>query len=76
MNGVISVEYCVISAVDKSKAVLAFTCPLLYQHKMLKMHSGMKNINTYYDKEQVMNSVLESDGSVVLFRPVDASTYT
>ena len=50
LNGVISVEYCVISAVDKSNADIAFTCPLLYQHKMLKMHLGVKNINTYYDK--------------------------
>ena len=40
-------KYCVISAVDKSKAHLAFTCPLLCQHKMLKMHIGGKNINTY-----------------------------
>ena len=54
-------KYYVISAMDKSKADLAFTCPLLYQHKMLKMHIGGKNINTYYEKEKVKHSFLEME---------------
>ena len=44
---------------DKSNADLAFMCTLLYQHKMLKMHIGRKNINTHYDNEKVTNALLE-----------------
>ena len=44
---------------DKSKADLAFTCPMLYQHKTLKLHIEGKNIDTNYNKEKVMNSFIE-----------------
>ena len=52
-------KYCVISAVYKSKADLAFTCSILYEHNMLKLRINGKNIDTNCDKEKVMHAFLE-----------------
>ena len=50
-------KFCVITAVNKSKADLAFSCPLLHQCRMLKMHIDGKDVDTAYDDDdKVVNS--------------------
>ena len=52
-------KYCVNSVVDKSKADLAFSCPLLHQYRMLQMHIDGNDIYMAYDMDNVIKSFAE-----------------
>ena len=49
-------KHCVISAVDKSKADIAFSCPRFHKWRMLKMHIDGNTVNIAYDGDKVIIS--------------------
>ena len=66
MQGDIALKHYVISAGDKSNSNLAFSCPMLHQHRMLKMYIAGSDVDTAYDMDKVLIFFLKSKLNVTL----------